>query len=425
MLDPKFLREHVAEVKENIRRRRMDVDVDAYIAADEERLALLKVVEALRRERNEVAQSIPAAAAEARPALVERGKALKEELAAKEGHLEALDVRVKTLLLQFPNMVHPDVPEGGSDEENKEISRVGDIRQLTSPKSHTELAALHDLLDFERAAKVTGAKFYYIKRDLLIVEQALILWALQELRREGFIPMETPDLAKDEVLMGTGYQPRGNETQIYSIEGTDLSLVGTAEITLGGYHKDEILDEAQLPLKYVGLSHCFRTEAGSYGRESYGLYRVHQFNKVEMFVFCAPWQSEAVHEEIRRLEERLFTKLGIPFRVLDICTADLGGPAYRKYDLEAWMWGKKSGQGDWGEVTSASNCTDFQARRLNVRVRTKDGSLEYAHTLNGTAIALSRALIALLENGQQEDGSILIPEVLRPLCGFDRITKQA
>ena len=424
MLDPKYIRDHVAEVRENIRRRRMQVDVDGYLATEEDRLALLKEVEELRRERNEVAQSMASATPESRPALIERGKAIKESLNEKEERLQSLELRVRELLLQFPNMTHPDVPEGGSDAENQEIARVGEIRPLTSPKSHTELAEIHDLLDFERAAKVTGAKFYYVKRDLLILEQALILWTLQELRREGFIPMETPDLAKDEVLLGTGYQPRGNETQIYSIEGTDLSLVGTAEITIGGYHKDEILEEAQLPLKYVGLSHCFRTEAGSYGRESYGLYRVHQFNKVEMFVFCAPWQSEAIHEEIRRLEERLFTKLGIPYRVLNICTADLGGPAYRKYDLEAWMWGKKQGQGDWGEVTSASNCTDFQARRLNVRIRKNDGSLEYAHTLNGTAIALSRALIALLENGQEEDGSIRIPEVLQPFCGFARIERQ-
>ncbi len=424
MLDPKYIRDHVAEVRENIRRRRMQVDVDGYLATEEDRLALLKEVEELRRERNEVAQSMPSATPESRPALIERGKAIKESLNEKEERLQSLELRVRELLLQFPNMTHPDAPEGGSDAENQEIARVGEIRPLTSPKSHTELAEIHDLLDFERAAKVTGAKFYYVKRDLLILEQALILWTLQELRREGFIPMETPDLAKDEVLLGTGYQPRGNETQIYSIEGTDLSLVGTAEITIGGYHKDEILEEAQLPLKYVGLSHCFRTEAGSYGRESYGLYRVHQFNKVEMFVFCAPWQSEAIHEEIRRLEERLFTKLGIPYRVLNICTADLGGPAYRKYDLEAWMWGKKQGQGDWGEVTSASNCTDFQARRLNVRIRKNDGSLEYAHTLNGTAIALSRALIALLENGQEEDGSIRIPEVLQPFCGFARIERQ-
>ncbi len=424
MLDPKYIRDHVAEVRENIRRRRMQVDVDGYLATEEDRLALLKEVEELRRERNEVAQSMASATPESRPALIERGKAIKESLNEKEERLQSLELRVRELLLQFPNMTHPDAPEGGSDAENQEIARVGEIRPLTSPKSHTELAEMHDLLDFERAAKVTGAKFYYVKRDLLILEQALILWTLQELRREGFIPMETPDLAKDEVLLGTGYQPRGNETQIYSIEGTDLSLVGTAEITIGGYHKDEILEEAQLPLKYVGLSHCFRTEAGSYGRESYGLYRVHQFNKVEMFVFCAPWQSEAIHEEIRRLEERLFTKLGIPYRVLNICTADLGGPAYRKYDLEAWMWGKKQGQGDWGEVTSASNCTDFQARRLNVRIRKNDGSLEYAHTLNGTAIALSRALIALLENGQEEDGSIRIPEVLQPFCGFARIERQ-
>jgi seryl-tRNA synthetase len=424
MLDPKYIRDHVAEVHENIRRRRMQVDVDGYLAAEEGRLALLKEVEELRRERNEVAQSMASATPESRPALIERGKAIKDSLNEKEERLQSLELRVRELLLQFPNMTHPDAPEGGSDAENQEIARVGEIRPLASPKSHTELAEIHDLLDFERAAKVTGAKFYYVKRDLLILEQALILWTLQELRREGFIPMETPDLAKDEVLLGTGYQPRGNETQIYSIEGTDLSLVGTAEITIGGYHKDEILEEAQLPLKYVGLSHCFRTEAGSYGRESYGLYRVHQFNKVEMFVFCAPWQSEAIHEEIRRLEERLFTKLGIPYRVLNICTADLGGPAYRKYDLEAWMWGKKQGQGDWGEVTSASNCTDFQARRLNVRIRKNDGSLEYAHTLNGTAIALSRALIALLENGQEEDGSIRIPEVLQPFCGFARIERQ-
>jgi seryl-tRNA synthetase len=208
---------------------------------------------------------------------------------------------------------------------------------------------------------------------------------------------------------------------VYSVEGTDLSLIGTAEIPLGGYHKDEVIEEDKLPLKYVGLSHCFRTEAGAYGRESYGLYRVHQFSKVELFVYAAPEQSEAVHEELRRLEEMIFTKLGVPFRVVDICTADLGAPASRKYDLEAWMWGRGEGKGDWGEVTSTSNCTDFQARRLNIKMRRKDGSAEYLHTLNGTAVATSRVLIAILENYQQADGTILVPEVLRPFCGFERI----
>ena len=232
---------------------------------------------------------------------------------------------------------------------------------------------------------------------------------------------DNPDLAKNDILLGTGYNPRGPEAQIYSIEGTDTSLIATAEIPLGGYFKDDIINEEQLPIKFVGLSHCFRREAGTYGRESYGLYRVHQFTKVELFVFASPSQSEAMHEELRRLEERIFTKLGVPFRVVDICTGDLGGPAYRKYDLEAWMWGKGEGRGDWGEVTSASNCTDYQARRLNIRVRHKDGTIEYLHTLNGTAIALSRGLIAVMENYQQEDGSILVPEVLRPFTGFDRI----
>lgn len=233
--------------------------------------------------------------------------------------------------------------------------------------------------------------------------------------------MSTPDLAKDDVLVGVGFNPRGPEAQIYSIENSDLSLIGTAEITLGGYHKDEILDEASLPIKFAGISHCYRTEAGAYGRESYGLYRVHQFSKVELFVFCAPEQSEAVHAELRRLEERLFQKLGIPYQVVDICTGDLGGPAYRKFDLEAWMWGRGEGKGGYGEVTSTSNCTDYQARRLNVRLRRKDGTLDYAHTLNGTAISLARALIAVLENHQNEDGSITIPEVLVPFTGFDKI----
>ena len=256
---------------------------------------------------------------------------------------------------------------------------------------------------------------------MALLEQALIRFALDMLVQEGFIPMSTPDLAKDDVLVGTGFNPRGPETQIYSIENSDLSLIGTSEITLGGYHKDEILPSTSLPIKYAGISHCYRTEAGTYGRESYGLYRVHQFSKVEMFVFCTPEQSEAMHLELLRIEEAIWKALEIPYRVVDICTGDLGGPAYRKYDLEAWMWGREEGKGGWGEVTSASNCTDYQARRLNTRTKNADGDSVYAHTLNGTAIATSRALIAVLENHQQDDGSIRIPEALVPYCGFDTI----
>ncbi len=421
MLDPKYIREHAEEIKTNVARRGVAVDVDAFLALDADRLAMLQAVEALRKERNQVAEQMKSASAEARPALIEQGKQLKETLASKEDGLALLEAEWRARLLTIPNLTHPDAPVGNTDADNKEVAQVGTIRKLASPKSHVELAAKHDLIDFERGAKVAGAKFYFLKGKLTLLEQALINWALQELVKEGYQPISTPDLAKDDVLVGTGFNPRGPETQIYSIENSDLSLIGTAEITLGGLHKDEVLDEAQLPLKYAGISHCYRTEAGTYGKESYGLYRVHQFSKVEMFVYAAPWQSNAVHAELRRIEEMLFTKLGIPYRVVDICTGDLGGPAYRKWDLEAWMWGRGNGSGDWGEVTSTSNCTDYQARRLNCKVRKQDGSIEFVHTLNGTAVSLARCLIALLENHQQEDGSIAVPECLRPFCGFDRI----
>ncbi len=421
MLDPKYIREHADAVRQNCKARGSSADTDAFLALDEKRLSLLRDVEAMRAERNVVANAMKSAKPEEREALVARGKHLKDSVGVQEAALEEAEASWKTLLLQFPNMTHPDAPQGNSDEDNKELRIVGKVRKLAEPLDHIALCAKHDLLDFERATKVTGAKFYFLKGKLARLEQALIAFALDQLSPEGYVAMTTPDLAKDEVLLGTGFQPRGPETQIYSLENTDLSLVGTSEITLGGYHKDEVLPAAQLPLKYAGVSHCYRTEAGSYGRESYGLYRVHQFTKVEMFVFCAPEQSEALHLELLRQEERLFQKLGIPYRVVDICTGDLGGPAYRKYDLEAWMWGRNEGKGGWGEITSTSNCTDFQARRLNIRLKREDGDLVHAHTLNGTAISVARALIALLENHQEEDGSITIPEALVPYCGFAKI----
>jgi seryl-tRNA synthetase len=339
----------------------------------------------------------------------------------KETGLERVDAEWKNELLRFPNLTYPGTPIGKTDEDNVELRKVGEIKQLESPKDHVALAEALDLIDFERGAKVAGAKFYFLKGKMVLLEQALTNFTLNYLVKQGYTPLTTPDLAKDEVLLGAGFNPRGPETQIYSIENTDLSLVGTAEIPVGGYHKDEVLAESDVPKKYVALSHCFRTEAGTYGRESYGLYRVHQFTKVEMFIVSTPEQSEALHQELLQIEEAIFQALEIPYRVIDICTGDLGGPAYRKYDLEAWMWGRGEGKGGWGEVTSTSNCTDYQARRLNIRVKAADGSIRYAHTLNGTAMAMSRGLIALLENHQQPDGSIRIPQALVPYCGFDTI----
>lgn len=420
MLDPKYIREHAQEVKENCANRHVEVDVDAWLQLDARRSKFMNDAESLRAKRNTIAEQTASASSDDRRAHIEAGKKIKEDLAIVETSLKELEATWKTELLTFPNQTHPDAPIGKDDSENRELRVVGEVKKLKKPLDHVALAKKHDLIDFERGAKVAGAKFYFLKGKLALLEQALMRFALDYLVKEGFAPMVTPDLAKDEVLVGAGFQPRGNESQIYSIENSDLSLIGTSEITLGGYHKDELIAESSMPLKYAGLSHCYRTEAGAYGRESYGLYRVHQFSKVEMFVFCAPEQSEALHLELLRHEENIFQALEIPYRVVEMCTGELGGPAYRKYDLEAWMFGRGDGKGDWGEVTSASNCTDFQARRLNVRIKTEHGNI-YAHTLNGTAIATSRAMIAILENHQNDDGSISIPKALVPYCGFERI----
>jgi seryl-tRNA synthetase len=275
-----------------------------------------------------------------------------------------------------------------------------------------------DLIDLEGGARVTGHGFYFLKNEAVLLELALQRYALDILMQEGFTPMITPDLARNPILEGIGFIPRGPETQIYSIEGTDLSLIATAEITLGGLMAGQVIDAELLPLKLCGVSHCFRTEAGAHGRATRGIYRVHQFTKVEMFAFTLPEQSDAMLEYFRELECRIFDGLGIHYRVVDTATGDLGGPAYRKYDLEAWM----PGRGEYGEVTSTSNCTDYQARRLDARYKVKgEKGTRLLHTLNGTAIAISRALVAILENYQQADGSVVIPEVLRPWVGKDRI----
>jgi seryl-tRNA synthetase len=423
MLDMKYIRENADKVKENVRNRRAKVDVDELLRLDEERLQVLKKVEELRKERNEVAEKMKSASAEDRPPLIERGKTLKEEISAAEKDLSTtMEDQWRSLLLQVPNMTHPDTPLGDTDEENAEIRQWGSTdRPDFELVSHVDLAQKHDLIDFDRGVKVSGAKFYFLKNKLAVLEQALIRYGIDFAMREGFEFLTTPDLAKEEVLIGKGFLPRGPETQVYYIQNQDLALIGSAEVTVLGYHMKETLPAEELPKKYVAFSHCYRTEAGSYGRESYGLYRVHQFSKVEMFAFAAPDQSEAIHLEFLRLEEAFWQSLHIPYRVVDCCAGDLGGSDYRRYDIEAWMWGKNEGKGGWGEVTSTSNCIDYQSRGLEIKAGNKEGEKVFLHTLNGTMVATPRAMIAILENHQQPDGSILIPEVLRPYCGFDRI----
>jgi seryl-tRNA synthetase len=324
-------------------------------------------------------------------------------------------------------MTHPDAPVGTTPADNKVIRTWGTPAKFDfKPKDHVALAEALDLADFEAGASVAGQKFYFLKNEAVLLELALVQYAMQTLMGKGYTPVITPDLARVEVLEGIGFMPRDpnpQTRQVYTIADTDLCLVGTAEITLGGMHRNKDFDASELPLRYVGLSHCFRTEAGAPGRDARGLFRVHQFTKVEMFAFCLPEQSEALHLELLAIEESIFQGLGLAYQVIDTCTGDLGGPAYRKYDLEAWMPGRGQA-GEYGEVTSTSNCTDFQARRLKVRYRTPgQKGMSYVHTLNGTAVACTRALVAILENYQQADGSVVVPEVLRPWVGKERIAR--
>ncbi len=424
MLDLQFICDNRDAVEQNCKARGITVDLDAVIRLREERNKLNAEGDELRRQQNEVSSKIPKASADERPALIEQGKALRTQISETETAQKELDAQLREQQALIPNMTHPDVPVGGEDDAS-EVHLSGDKPTFDfTPLDHVDIAAKLDLIDFEAGSRVAGHGFYYLKNDAVMLELALVQFAMQKLRSEGFTLYTTPDLARDSVLEGIGFNPRGDETQIYSVAETDLSLVATAEITLGGALKDQLLDIEDLPLKFAGLSHCFRTEAGAHGRATRGIYRVHQFTKVEMFAFTAPDSeaSNAMQQEIVRIEEEIFQALGLHYRLIDTATGDLGGPAYRKYDLEAWMPGRGDG-GSYGEVTSASNCTDYQARRLNIRCRSKEKKgTQFVHTLNGTAVSCARAIIAILENYQQADGSVVVPEVLRPWVGRDVIT---
>jgi seryl-tRNA synthetase len=420
LLDLKFIRENVEAVEENCRNRGVEADVGLVVDLADRRSALIQELNELRQRQNEMAKSIGKESdEEVRGRLIEESRAMKERLPSKEEELREVEERLREEQLKIPNMTHPDSPIGKDDSENVEIRRWGEIPNFSfEPKDHVEIGEALGIIDFDAGAKTTGSKFYFLRGDAVLLELGLIRYALDIIMERGYQPTITPDLARDQMLVGTGFIPRGPETQIYSVEESDLSMIATAEITLAGQHAEEILDEDDLPLRYAGLSHCFRTEAGSHGRASRGLYRVHQFTKVEMFAFTTPDGSEAIHNEMVEIEERIFQGLGLPYRVVDICTGDLGGAAYRKFDLEAWM----PGRDEFGEVTSTSNTTDYQARRLAIRFRRVGGRPQLMHTLNGTAIAMSRALICLLEIYQQEDGSVLLPEALVPYVGRERLT---
>lgn len=424
MIDTRELKSRYDEIKKNIADRYMNVDLDAIIAIQDERYKVLQETEALRAKRNETAAKMKGKLdAETRAALIEEGKNIKTELADKEARLSVLDQQFNEAARTIPNYASPAAPVGKEDKDSLAIKFVGEPPKFNfKVKDHVELGESLDLLDFDSGAKVSGQKFYYIKNKAVILQMALERYAMDIVVKHGFTPFITPDIAKEEILNGIGFNPRGEESNIYTIEGTGTCLVGTAEITLGGYYSNMIIPKEKLPIKMTGLSHCFRREAGGAGQYSKGLYRVHQFSKLEMFIYCTPEESEKFHQEILSIEEEIFSGLNIAYRIVDTATGDLGAPAYRKFDIEAWMPGRGE-NGEYGEVTSTSNCTDYQARSLNIRYKDDDGKTRFVHMLNGTAVALSRAMVAIMENYQREDGSIDIPKALIPYCGFDRIEK--
>lgn len=424
MLDRKFIVENAESVKQNCAQRGVYPDIERLVEIESRRREKLQEVQELNRRANEVSKTIGQAKEPAeRERRKEEGRRLREEKDAAQAEHDRLEAQALAIQALVPNVTHPEAPVGADDTANREVRRGAHAPRKFDfpPRDHVALGEQLDLIDLEGGARTTGHGFYFLRNEAVLLDLALQQFAMHKLLGHGFTPVVTPDLAQDRILEGIGFLPRGPETQVYSIENSELSLVGTAEITLGGLYADQVMDAEQLPIKLCGLSHCFRTEAGAHGRATRGIYRVHQFTKIEMFAFTLPDESDAMHQYLCERECEIFDELGIPYRVIDTATGDLGGPAYRKFDLEAWMPGRGEG-GEWGEVTSTSNCTDYQARRLNVRFKRKgEKGTHFVHTLNGTAVAITRALIAILENDQQADGSVIVPQALQPWVGKERI----
>ncbi len=411
MIDIKILREDPERVKANAVRRGCDVDIDKLVELDAKYRENVQRVEQLRADRNRLSKEC-----RDNPDARVKVKEIKEELGQLEPGLKELESGVKAMMDLLPNFLDPAVPDGDDDEANKEISHVGELPEMSfKPKDHQELAESLDIIDTERGAKVAQSGFYYWKGKGAQLCNALFFWTQRELINRGFTSFLTPCVAKEQTLYGTGYLPFFAD-QTYALANEDLALIGTSEQTLVGYHGDEMLDAENLPLCYCAFTPCFRTEAGSYGKASRGIFRVHQFHKVEQIVFCLPEESEKYHQMCQDNEEYLLQQLEIPYRKVDVCVGDMGAPGYRKYDLEAWF----AGFNGYREVTSNTNLTDFQSRRLNIRYKDKDGNKGFVHTISATAVT-DRVAIAILENNQQADGSVIIPEVLRPLTGFDKI----
>ncbi len=413
MLDPRLLRDDPAAIRRSLDRRGSKLDLDPLVELEGRHRAALREAEALRAAQKEAGREIATLGPEDKEKAIAAVADLADKVKEKTAEADRLGAEFRLAWLEVPNLVADDAADGFTEEDSVEIRRHGDI--LSEGTDHASLGSRLDIIDTERAAKVSGSRFGYLKGKGAMLEFSLVRWAMDHLVSEGFTPMIPPVLVKEAALEGTGFFPEARE-QVYEVPKDELFLVGTAEVPLAAYHMDEILDPADLPLRYAGFSTCFRREAGTYGKDTAGIFRVHQFDKVEMFVFARPEESVEMHDRMLAIEEKLVQELEVPYRVVNIAAGDLGASAAKKYDIEAWF----PGEGRYREVTSCSNTTDFQARRLRVRIR-GEGSNEVAHTLNGTACAVGRTILAILENHQQMDGSVRIPKALVPYTGFDSI----
>ena len=406
MLDIRFIRENADLVQKSADAKRYKVNVADVLKVDKEKRELQQKVDELRTQRNDIAAQMKGGKPDDK--LIAQGKEVKTKLAELETELKEVDAKLTEGINSLPNIIFDDVPMGG-EEDSVPVAEWGERKQ--SGVDHLDYAVSRNWVDFERGAKVAGAKFYFIKNELALLENALVQYGINKVIDKGFNFMTVPHMVKGRVFAGTGFAPRtSDQSDEYFIEKEDLGLIATAEMSITGYHMDEILDEKDLPLLYAGYSPCYRKEAGAAGKHTRGLFRVHQFNKLEMYAFCLPEQSKEIHEKIRSVEEEIWQELGIPYRVVNIAAGDLGAPAAKKYDIEYWSPHDQT----YRELTSCSNCTDFQANTVNTRVRLADGTIENVHTLNGTAISLARTMVAVIENYATEGGKLTVPEALQP-----------
>jgi len=415
MLDPAILKDNLEVLESNISRRNLDIDVNHLISLNEERKSLRFNAEQKRSQQKELGKQIANADKNEKEELLNKASELSDEVKLLFEQVDKKDEEFLSQWVKIPNLISKTSPDGKSDKDNLEIKKVGNVKEVSNPKDHLEIASQLNLIDVEKASEVSGSRFAYLFGDLVKIEFNLVSWALNKLSEKGFTPTVPPVLVRENALYGTGFFPDDAE-QVYEIPNDDLYLVGTSEVPLAALHTNEIIDLDELPIRYAGFSTCFRREAGTYGKDTTGIFRVHQFDKVEMFSFCNPEKSEEEHEFILSVEEELLQSLEIPYRVVDVCAGDLGASAAKKYDIEAWM----PSQNTYREVTSCSNTTSFQARRLNIRAKS-EGETSILHTLNGTAIAVGRILIALIENNQTEDGKVEFSDKVAEIIGVKNL----